>query len=141
MDDCSLIQLHGGKSKISLTFFGQANFYTLVRNLTVVFLFKKYSALDGLILTIKSIVSKNRKLFKGFSYFTLSPQSTCKNTSQLGCVGQSCHYIAVQVILHWVKKSAFLEKKLEVLKHAVFSVYNFQWFSTLLREPRNNTSC
>lgn len=37
------------------------------------------------------------------------PQNRCKNTSQLHCVGQSCHYTVVQVILHWVKRSAFQE--------------------------------
>lgn len=39
----------------------------------------------------------------------LSPQNKSRNTSQLDCVGHSCHYTVVQVILHWVKRRAFQE--------------------------------
>lgn len=88
-----------------------------------------------LILTIKSIVNKNRRLIKGLPYFPLSPPKAH------GITQVSLVVLAVQVILHWVKKSAFLEKKHEVLKHAFFSVYSFWEFSTLLREPRNHISC
>lgn len=91
-----------------------------------------------LILTIKSIVNKNRKLFRGLSYFPLSPQSICESTSQLASVGHSSHYIAVQVKCRWFigwRKVLFWKQSMRYCNVLSFQFTDFGGFLPYWENP------